>query len=72
MCTGGQVVRQVEKYESGALLRYDAEDRHDEYGGLAEEPLDLSESGYREILEQEFERVWNGAIKVGISQISNI
>ena len=61
----GQVVRQVEQYESGALLHYDANHDVDAYGGLASEPLNLSEPAYLEILDQEFEQVWESAIKAG-------
>lgn len=59
----GAVTRQVEQYESGALLRYEAKHDSDAYGGLASEPLDLSELGYLEILEEEFEQMWDSATK---------
>ena len=55
--------RQVEQYFSGALLHYDAKHDGDAYGGLASEPLDLSELAYVEILQEEFERIWNRATK---------
>jgi hypothetical protein len=60
---GGQVTRQVEQYQSGAWLHYDSMRNVDEYGGLASEPLNLSESAYLEILDQEFEQVWESALK---------
>jgi len=53
----GQVVRQVEQYESGELLHYDIQHDSDAYGGLAKEPLDLSESSYVDISAEEFEQV---------------
>ncbi|GGZ05135.1 hypothetical protein GCM10007388_43420 [Pseudoduganella plicata] len=59
----GRVIRQVEQYESGTLLHYDAKRDIDTCGGLALEPLDLSESGYQEILDKEFEHVWELASK---------
>lgn len=59
----GSVTRQVEQYESGALLHYDAKRNVDAYGGLALELLDLSEPAYLEIAYEEFERVWASATK---------
>jgi hypothetical protein len=59
----GEVTRQVEQYASGALLHYDAKRDVDAYGRLAAVPLDLSESAYLEIPDQEFEQVWESAIK---------
>ncbi len=57
----GQVTRQIEVYESGALLRYDVKWDVDAYGGLTTERLDLSESAYLDILGQDFEQVWERA-----------
>jgi len=58
----GRVIRQVEQYDSGVLLHYGAEHDEDTYGSLAQEPLDLSESEYLYIPEQEFEQVWKNAL----------
>ena len=44
------------------LLHYGEERDEDTYGGLAQEPLDLSESEYLYIPEQEFEQVWKKAL----------
>jgi len=60
----GLVIRQVERYESGVLLHYGVEHEDDAYGGLAQEPLDLSESEYLCIREQEFEQIWIKALGV--------
>lgn len=59
----GCIIRQVEHYESGTLLHYDAEHDVDAYGGLASAPLDLSGSAYLDILDEEFEQVWKRAIE---------
>lgn len=60
----GRVIRQVEQYESGALLHYGADRDEDKYGGLAQEPLDLSEFEYLYIPEREFEQVWKKALSI--------
>lgn len=60
----GRVIRQVEQYESGLLLHYCSGHDEDTYGGLAQEPLDLSESEYLDITGLEFEQVWKKALGV--------
>ena len=55
------MIPQVEEYESGALLRYDSLRNVDAYGGLALDPIDLSEAAYLTISSQEFEQVWERA-----------
>jgi hypothetical protein len=57
----GWVLRQIEQYGSGVRLCYSTERMEDEFGGIAEKPLDLSEAGYLAIARQEFESVWGGA-----------
>lgn len=52
------VLRQIEQYESGMRLRYDKHYTEDEFGGLAEKPLDLSLPGYSTISSQDFETMW--------------
>jgi hypothetical protein len=56
----GWVLRQVEQYDSGVRLSYSEEHEEDEFGMLAEKPLDLSEPEYSMISPQEFESVWVG------------
>ncbi len=56
----GWVVRQVEQYDSGMLLRYSVQHKDDKFGAIAEKPLDLSEEEYSAISQKEFESVWQG------------
>jgi hypothetical protein len=54
----GSVLRQIEQYESGMCLRYGEQNPVDEFGQLAQKPLDLSMPGYDAISPQEFEAIW--------------
>ena len=55
------VLRQVEKYENGVILRYDKLHVEDEYGGLAEEPLTIEGTGVgsSSINKADFEQEWD-------------
>lgn len=57
----GSVVRQVEVYTNGPALKYDEINIEDEYGCLADQPLDLDDFAAFEIGEDEFEAAWNSA-----------
>lgn len=59
----GSVSRQIEQYAVGVFLRYSVEHEEDIYGRLACVELDLSDAEYCEISSQEFESVWNIAVK---------
>jgi hypothetical protein len=50
----GYPVRQIEQYENGRVLRYDANHVEDEYGGLGDQPLDLPDFASFEITGKEF------------------
>jgi hypothetical protein len=56
----GNVLRQIEKFESGVILRYDESHIEDQYGGLAEKPLVIEEIGMggSSMTEAEFEQEW--------------
>lgn len=54
----GYVVRQVEAYRGGQVLKYDEANLNDEFGGLAEKPLDLDEFAEFEIAAEEFHGRW--------------
>jgi hypothetical protein len=56
----GWVIRQIEQYDSGMLLCYSVEHEDDEFGGLAEKTLDLSEAEFSAISAEEFESIWRG------------
>lgn len=54
----GEVLRQIEVYDNGHILRYDKNYVEDEFGGLSEVPLDLTEFDEFKIENIEFEQVW--------------
>lgn len=54
----GYAVRQIEVYENGQVLKYDESNFEDEYGSLADQPLDITEKGGIEITDAEFEEEW--------------
>ena len=55
----GGVLRQIEQYDSGVRLCYGEQHIEDEFGGLSQVPLDLSESGYTAISSHDFEAAWS-------------
>lgn len=52
------VIRQVEQYDNGMILGYDSGMSHDEFGGLATEPLDASLNGLDFTNDTEFNQLW--------------
>jgi hypothetical protein len=54
----GRVLRQIEQYDSGVRLCYGEQHVGDEFGGLSDKPLDLSEPEYSAISPQDFEAIW--------------
>ena len=54
----GAVLRQVEVYAAGQVLRYDTTLIDDRYGRLAEKPLDLIEFEPFASTREAFEEVW--------------
>ena len=59
VCADGSVVRQIEEYDSGVILKYSVDKTEDEYGALAEKPLDLRHLEYCEISKDDFETLWS-------------
>ena len=57
--SGGLIVRQVENYDNGPVLRYGPDHEEDEYGGIGPDPLEATEdwSGWA-ISATEFEAAW--------------
>lgn len=55
----GDVTRQVEIYSNGPTIRYDELNLEDQYGGLAEKPLNIEEFIDFKIQKDEFEIAWN-------------
>ena len=54
----GTVTRQMEIYDSGAVLQYYAHNIEDTFGGLADQPLGQSDYAPFSISREEFERAW--------------
>lgn len=54
----GYIKRQIEKYENGKKLKYDLKNIEDEFGGLADQSIDLEEFENFEITKDEFEEQW--------------
>lgn len=51
--------RQIEIYENGKILKYSQDRLEDEFGGLGDQKLDLSEFNGTECTKMEFEENWN-------------
>lgn len=54
----GYPARQLERYEHGPVLKYDAEHMEDEYGALGDQPIDRDEFSTFEVAKEEFEDAW--------------
>ena len=54
----GQILRQIEVYENGKKLKYSEEFIEDEYGFLADQPLDLFDFQNFAITKPDFEFQW--------------
>lgn len=59
MGNDGYVTRQMEVYENGIILKYDYSHTNDEYGFLADQPLEPWEIEIIEIPFEEFEHEWS-------------
>ena len=54
----GFPTKQIEKYENGQILKYDLCHIQDEFGGLADQPIDLEEFSSFEITKEAFFIEW--------------
>lgn len=54
----GEVLRQLEIFANGQRLKYSEDHIEDEYGGLADQSLDMIEFEDFKITKEEFESVW--------------
>ena len=54
----GEVLRQIEVYENGKILKYGNQNIEDEFGGLANQNIDLTEFLEFSIEKEEFENNW--------------
>lgn len=53
------VVRQIEVYASGVVLRYDQLHPEDRYGMLTDQPFDATAFPFSPILRDDFEQAWS-------------
>jgi hypothetical protein len=56
----GVPARQIEQYENGPVLKYDANHREDQYGGLGDQPIDRDDFAAYEITAEAFSAAWAG------------
>ncbi|EAQ50887.1 MULTISPECIES: hypothetical protein [Leeuwenhoekiella] len=54
----GEVLRQIEIYDNGKVLKYDNQNIEDEFGMLADQNIDLTEFNEFTIKKEEFENKW--------------
>ena len=54
----GVVIRQLEIYSLGQVLKYDEENCEDQYGFLTDQPLDLMEFEPFKISNDQFKSAW--------------
>ena len=54
----GEVLRQIEIYDNGKVLKYDNQNIEDEFGMLADQNIDLTEFTEFTIKKEEFENKW--------------
>jgi hypothetical protein len=55
----GYPTRQMEVYQNGNRLKYHLNKTFDDYGGLSDLPIDLSEFEYFKISKETFEKEWS-------------
>ncbi|MEO5892003.1 MAG: hypothetical protein ABIQ31_17280 [Ferruginibacter sp.] len=53
------VTRQLQVFEQGQVLKYGAEFTEDDFGRLADQPLDEAEFKEHEIATGEFKNIWS-------------
>jgi hypothetical protein len=60
--TKGDVLKQIVVYENGKILKYSYLHLEDEYGGLSEKALDLTDKEYTPLSKKDFFALWNKPI----------
>jgi hypothetical protein len=58
----GNVLKQMVVYDNGKVLKYNHLHIEDEFGGLAEQGLDLTDEGYTPLSKNDFFMLWNKPI----------
>ncbi|QOW09874.1 hypothetical protein Q73A0000_05605 [Kaistella flava (ex Peng et al. 2021)] len=53
------VIKQIQLFRNGKILKYDEQYLEDEFGGLADQQLEIAEFIDNEITEVEFLEIWN-------------
>lgn len=53
------VLRQIQLFQNGYLLKYDGQHFDDAFGSLADQPLDMGEFAGNEMLAAEFLTIWS-------------
>lgn len=56
------VIRQIERHDSGVISGCDARTSHDDFGGLSKVPLDASLEGFEFASDAEFNQLWEQRI----------
>jgi Cysteine-rich CPCC len=64
----GDVLKQIIVYENDKILKYSDLYTEDEFGGLTDQALDLTDSGYIAIPKTEFFGLWNIPIMLSFSK----
>jgi len=53
------VVKQIQVFENGKILKYDEQNYEDEYGFLADQPLEIEDFEEEEISKINFYEIWD-------------
>lgn len=56
------VLKQLELFENGKILKYDEHHTDDAFGSLADQPLDMEEFAEHEIVADEFFAIWKETV----------
>ena len=58
----GYAVRQLEQYDGGTVLKYDANHLDESFGGLGDQALDVDEFAPYEVDRTAFENAWSSSV----------
>lgn len=54
-----EVIKQIQVFENGNILKYDEQNYEDEYGFLADQPLEIEDFEEEEISKINFYEIWD-------------
>lgn len=57
-----EVLKQIQVFENGKILKYDEQNYEDEYGFLADQPLEIEDFEEEEISKTNFYEIWDKVI----------